>query len=216
MYRVQPRDHGLLDIGTDSRSFLKKSPRIYYGWWVVGIGTALYAFVGGAYWTGFSFYFLPITRELGLSITSISLVLGLARAVAGLQAPIAGFLVQRFGARLMVVIGGAIGASGFLVLSLINDYLTFLLAFLGMVALGFSGGFDQAILGSPTRWFIRQRSRAMSLVLIGPSLGGALVAPIIGLLVINVGWRSTALISGLAIYALLIPASIIVLSLIHI
>lgn len=47
--------------------------RVFYGWWVVSTVSLLYALGSGIYWSGFSFYFLPVTRELGLSRTSMSL-----------------------------------------------------------------------------------------------------------------------------------------------
>ena len=92
-----------------SKSSARRPGRIFYGWWVITAVSALYALASGTYWSGFSFYFLPITRDLSLSRTSMSLALGLARLVGGLQGPIAGYLVDRLGPRFMIFFGGVLG-----------------------------------------------------------------------------------------------------------
>ena len=183
---------------------------IFYGWWVVAAVSGLYLVASGIYWSGFSFYFLPITRDLGLSYTSMSLALGLARLVGGLQGPVAGYLVDRLGPRLMILLGGAMGGAGFILLALTHSYLTLLLVYLGLIALGFSGGFDQGIMAVANRWFVRRKAQAMSFLFVGLSLGSAFVTPVIGLLVVNLGWRETATISGVAILVLLAPALILI------
>ena len=57
--------------------------KIFYGWWVVAAGSALNVLAGGLYWTGFSIYFLPVTRDLGLSRAATSLAYGLGPGTVG-------------------------------------------------------------------------------------------------------------------------------------
>ncbi len=80
--------------GNDAGS-ARKAGKTFYGWWVIAAVTPLYALASGTYFSGFSFYFLPVTRELGLSRTSMSLALGLARLAGGIQGPFAGYLVDK-------------------------------------------------------------------------------------------------------------------------
>jgi MFS family permease len=193
-----------------SRIGVIKPGRIFYGWWVIASVSLLYTLTNGIYWSGFSFYFLPITKELGLSRTSMSLVLGLGRLVGGLQGPLAGYLVDRLGPRLMIASGGMLAGLGLILLSRSNSYHTFLLVYLGMVAIGFAGGFDQGIISVANRWFVRRKARAFSILWVGLALGSAFVAPIVGLLVVNIGWRDTAAISGAAVLVLLVPAVLVI------
>ncbi|MEK7814678.1 MAG: MFS transporter, partial [Chloroflexota bacterium] len=169
--------------------FAKRPARIFYGWWVVSAASVLYALGGGIYWSGFSFYFLPVARELGLSRTSMSLAFGLARLVAGLQGPVAGYLVDRLGPRVMIIFGGALGGLGFILLARTHSYWTFLLVYLGLMVIGFSGGFDLGIMSVANRWFVRRKGRAMSFLWVGLGLGTAFIAPAVGLMVVNLGWR---------------------------
>lgn len=200
-----------MPVGVETPGRLARWPgRVFYGWWVVSAVSLLYALGSGIYWTGFSFYFLPVTRELGLSRTSMSLAFGLARLIAGLQGPLAGYLVDRLNPRVMIIFGGALGGLGFILLARTHSYLSFLLAYLGLMVIGFSGGFDQGIMSVANRWFVRYKARAMSLLWVGLALGTAFIAPAVGLMVVNLGWRDTATVSGAALLVLLVPAFLMI------
>lgn len=79
---------------------------------------------------------LPMLKELlGVSYTELGLALTLMNIVSALtQAPI-GFLVDRFGARLLLVLGVATGAAGFILIGLFPSY-PVLLAAVVLVGLG--------------------------------------------------------------------------------
>ena len=130
---------------------------------------------------------------------AISLAFGLQRLTAGINAPFSGYLVDRFGARRMIPIGGTIAGIGFILFSMVSSYLTFLIVLLGLLSIGFSTGYDQGVLSSPNRWFIRHRARALSYVMAGARIGTLAVAPVVGLMVVHVGWKPTALISGMVV-----------------
>jgi len=79
-----------------SRSCCSTTP---YGWWMVGVAASVQFLAGGFYWVGFSVYFLPISRDLELSRTAMSLAFSLRNLEGGLDAPLVGYLVDRFGPR---------------------------------------------------------------------------------------------------------------------
>ena len=128
-----------------------RTGRVFYGWRVLSVTTPLYALASGAYFSGFSFYFLPVTRDLGLSRTSMSLALGLARLAGGIQAPFAGYLIEKVGPRRMIAASGALAGLGFILLAFTQNYLSFVLVYVGLIAIGISGGFDQGIIADNVR-----------------------------------------------------------------
>lgn len=194
----------------DPKSPNMHTGRIFYGWWVIAVITPLYALASGIYFSGFSFYFLPVTRELGISRTSMSLALGLARLAGGIQAPLAGYLIDKVGPRRMIAASGALAAVGFILLAFTHNYITFVLVYVGLMAIGISGGFDQGIIAVANRWFVARRARAMSIVFVGISLGAAFLAPGIGLIVVHWGWRVAAVCSGITLLVLLVPAFLVI------
>ncbi|MBM3220189.1 MAG: MFS transporter [Candidatus Rokubacteria bacterium] len=179
---------------------LSESPgRVFYGWWIVLIGCVLDAVKGGTYNTGFTLYFLPVLNELHLSRAATSLPFSLAKLESALEGPIVGYLIDRFGVRVMLVIGSILAGLGFILLSLTQSYVLFLLVFIGPVTTGFQIGFNHATLAAVNHWFRRKRGLAMAVVQTGQSIGGVVIFPLVAFAVLTFGWRTAALFSGIGI-----------------
>ena len=54
---------------------------------------------GGLHGYGFTVFFLPVSQDLGLNRAETSLAFSLARAEGAIEAPVIGYLVDRFGPR---------------------------------------------------------------------------------------------------------------------
>jgi MFS family permease len=76
---------------------------IYFGWWMVAIGSAVRIVAGGLHYYGSSIFFLPVSQELGLSRAATSLVFSLARAQGALEGPLAGYIIDRHGPRPVIL-----------------------------------------------------------------------------------------------------------------
>ncbi len=184
--------------------------KIFYGWWIVAAGSVLNALGGGTYWLGFSVYFLPVTRDLGLSRAATSLAYGLGRLEGGLEGPLAGYAVDRLGPRTMIAFGGLLAGTGFILLSQTHTFTTFLLVYIGVLAMGMNAGFNHGIMAAVNQWFIRRKGLAMSFATMGISIGGTVITPAVAYIVLTQGWRTGAVISGLVIIAAVIPLSLVV------
>src|SRR5262245_40009747 len=186
------------------RRSLSQSPgRVFYGWWIVAIGCVQDAVKGGLFNTGFTLYFLPVLTELNLSRAATSLPFSLSRLEAALGAPLVGYLIDRFDVRLMLVVGTVLAGVGLILLSFTHSYLLFLLVFIGPLSFGFQAGFNQATLAAVNSWFRRKRGLAMAVVQTGQSIGGVVIFPLVALAVLNLGWRTAAVLSGLVVLLLL-------------
>jgi MFS family permease len=192
------------------RRRLSQSPgRLFYGWWIVIIGCVLDAVKGGTYNTGFTLYFLPVLNEMHLSRAATSLPFSLAKLESTLAGPLAGYLIDRFDIRVMLILGAAMAGIGFVLLSFTHSYLLFLIVFIGPVTTGFQLGFNHAALAAVNHWFRRKRGLAMAITQTGQSIGGVLILPLVALAVLTLGWRAAALFSGIAVL-LLIPLALFV------
>ncbi len=192
-------------VSSDSRA----RPKVFYGWWIVAAGGVISALQDGTYFFGFPMYFLPVTRDFGLSRAATSLVFGLGRLEGGVVGPVAGYLVDRLGPRTMIAIGGVVAGLGFILLALTHSFASFLLVYVGVLSLGIYSGFSQGVMAAVNQWFIRRKAFAMSITSLGFSVGGVVIAPGIAFLVLTLGWRSAAVISGIVLIAVVVPLSLV-------
>ncbi|MBI2872543.1 MAG: MFS transporter [Chloroflexi bacterium] len=185
----------------------KKGSKVFYGWWIVAIGVVMNALAGGTYWTGFSVFFLPITRDFGLTRAATSFAYGVARLEGGLEGPAAGYLVDRVGPGKLIFVGALLAGVGFILLAFTHNFASFLLVYLGVLSLGFNSGFNHGVMAAVNNWFSRHRGLAMSMVAVGMSVGGAVIVPLMGLSIRTFGWRPTAAIAGVVVLVVVLPLS---------
>jgi sugar phosphate permease len=183
---------------------------IFYGWWIVALGLVIDACKHGAFNRGFTLYIVPIRNELGLGVAAIALAEMLGRLEGGMLGPLMGHLTDRYGPRAMLVFGGLMSGLGFILLSQATSLMGFMLIFVGMLSVGFRSGYNNATLAAVNQWFRRQRSLAMAIAASGNGLGGATLAPLVGLMVFSFGWRTAALLSGVVILAVVVPLSCLI------
>ena len=182
---------------------------IFYGWWLLGIG-AIIVTVGSLQTGVSSVFFLPIQRDLGLTRGALSLVFTLARFEGGLEGPMVGWMIDKWGPRLPIIIGAVLGGVGLLVLSRANSYPFFLVVYVTMVSLGFQMGFLQCMHAVANLWFIRYRTRAMSVYSSSFRVGWAIFTPIVAVMVVAYGWRNSAVMLGVFVLATALPLSLLI------
>lgn len=190
------------------KRFLPISPsleRVYYGWWVLAAVFTLGLLSGGIFSFSNAIFFGPIKDDLLLTSAQTSLIFALARAEGSIAGPIVGRLVDKFGARSMIIGGGILASLGFMLLHWIDNYWVFVIIFVGIVSTGKSAGLGQTLLSAVNRWFIRRRALAMSICITGFSSGGAVLLPLITIGVHTIGWRDVMLYSGLFMLTIIIP-----------
>ena len=189
-----------------------RSKGIFYGWWVVAAGFFINAFGVGTFFYGFSTFFNPLIAEFGWSRTVMSGIFSLSRLEGGIEGPIAGWLTDKYGARRMLLIGVTIAGIGFMMLWLVNSPLSLYLIFGLFLSLGYNLGYTHATGAAVAKWFIKKRGRALSFLITGNGVGGAIFVPLIAWLIIQFGWRWAAIIIGAATLAIPLPLSLMVRS----
>jgi sugar phosphate permease len=183
---------------------------VFYGWWMVLAACAMRMLGGGFHLYGFSIFFLPITQELGLSRAATSAVFALARAEGAIEGPFAGYFIDRFGPRPMMLAGVMLSGLGYMLLATVNSYAAFVAVYLGVVSLAFSAGFMHAPMVLANSWFIRRKALAMTLISSSIGIGGTLITPLLAFSVQTWGWRSGAFIAGLGLILTGVPVALFV------
>lgn len=187
---------------------LKKFTGLFLGWRMVAAACALRVLGAGLHSFGFTVFFLPLSQDLNLNRTATSLAFSLARAEGAIEGPIVGHLLGRYGPKPIMLAAVLLMGVGYLLLSQVNSYVTFLLVYLGVISLAHAGGFMHAPMVLINTWFIRLRARAITVSSAAFGLGGVLIAPLLSVIVQLWGWRWGAAIAGLLFLCIGVPLSL--------
>jgi len=182
--------------------------RVFYGWWVVSASAAIIFLTGGTFYYGFSALVKPLQNEFGWSRALISGAFSLRTEVGGLASPVVGYLVDRIGARRLLLAGSVLVGAGFIMLSRAESVWAFYIAVV-IIAVGTSATGGSVALTAAAHWFERQRGRAMALLTAGAGSSGVMVV-VLATLISAFGWREALLIMGIAQWVVCIPLSLLV------
>lgn len=162
---------------------------VYFGWWIV-LAAALNSFVlVGVTLFGFGLFINPMRSELGWSVALLATGSSIRSFENGFMAPLAGYMVDRLGPKLMTFVGVVIMAIGLLLFSQVHSLWLFYVSatFIAMgQSLGGGTGYNVAIVN----WFQTKRAKAMGLARSGAGVGSLTVPPMVFLMSIF-GWRGT-------------------------
>ena len=178
---------------------------LFYGWYLVGIAGFMLMLMSATVFQGVGTFFVALERNFGWNRTTLSGAFALSRAEGALLGPIEGFMVDRLGTRKMVVVGYLIMGLGFVFFSQIESVWQFYVAYL-TISLGSGIGGWIAFVTLINNWFSRRRALAMSVAVSGIQFGGFLV-PMMAWGIENEGFRLTALVIGVILIVVALPAS---------
>ena len=185
----------------------QKSPRVFYGWWIVSASFLTSLYVGGVVFYGFTAIFEPIADELGWSYTQISLAASLRGLEMGILAPIIGLLTDRWGPK-RIVFGGVISAAvGLVLLSQTKSLGMFYGAFV-LIAIGMSGCTMTVLMTAVANWFRRRVGIASGIAMSGFGFSGLMI-PLIVSLIDTFDWRVTTIILAVGMLVILLPVSFV-------
>jgi len=170
---------------------------------------ALFAIVGLALY-GLPFYYDKIVNEFGWSRAEVTSGNAISKLIVGpLFGFFAGWIVDRFGPRRLMLVGIVFAAIALIGLGNMNAlwmfYFFYLLNALGYVC---AGPLPNQVLLS--RWFDKSRGKAMGFAYLGIGLGGVLVFQISALLMHFFGWHVALTVLGVLIFIIAFPLAFFV------
>ncbi len=182
----------------------KEIPKIFFGWWTVLAGGIISLWAGGFHGAGFSALFKPISSELAFNRTVTSVAASIGRFEGGFEAPLSGWLTDRFGAKWIVVFGVSLISVGLILMYFVSSLWAFYLVWGLMLGTGFN------ILSVPldttiSNWFVKKRGVALSIKICFQGLSGVLVLPLVAWLIASQGWRTTCVIGGVVMGLIGLP-----------
>ncbi len=190
-------------LGHQLNNIFRPGGKVFYGWWIV-LACAGVQWLAALTWMhSYGGYALKLQADFGWSMSVLSLAFALTRLESGLLGPLQGWLVDRYGPRLILIIGTVIFSVGFFLFSLVETITTYFIAFI-LIALGSSLGGFATLMVSIVSWFDAHRAKAVAMSQIGFSAGG-LCVPFVMMGLEAFGWRSMALYSSILIMVVGIP-----------
>jgi MFS family permease len=176
-----------------------RHPRtVFYGWWMVGAGMIIQVLVGGLIMQAFSSYAAVLRSEFGWSKTMLSAGFSMTRVESGLLGPFQGWAIDRWGPARVARVGVFLMTIGFIFFSRIQEPWHFFVSYF-LIAVGSSLAGFMTLTVAIVNWFERRRSMALACMSAGMAIGGFFV-PLLVLSIENVGWRQTALGSGVLLF----------------
>jgi MFS family permease len=179
---------------------------VFYGWWVV-----LTAAVG-LFWGPpvtvfcFSVFLKPLMHDFHAGRAAVSLGYTLHNIAVALSAPPAGWLIDRYGARRVILPATAVFGLILLCIRISSADIRQLYFF--YVALGLMGnGAGPIPYGSVvSHWFDRRRGLALGLTMLGIGFGAMIMPSFAQQLITRFGWRAAYATLGSAVLLISMPA----------
>jgi MFS family permease len=181
---------------------------IFYGW-VILPTAAIALFVSGPGQTfAVSVFVDPLIEEFGWSRTSMSgLYTAGSLTAAGAMFGV-GWLLDRFGARVMLTGIGLLMGLATLWMSTVSNQLELYAGFAALRLLG-QGSLTLIPTALVAVWFVRRRGKATAIAGLGMMAGQVTFPPLIHLLISNYGWRGAWIGLAIVVWGLLLPVAIL-------
>tara|TARA_B100000315_G_scaffold238118_1_gene255576 strand:- start:527 stop:1774 length:1248 start_codon:yes stop_codon:yes gene_type:complete len=160
--------------------------------------------VGGFHSYGFSAFFKPIAKELGMSRAVASTAHSITRLEGALEGPVTGWATDKFGPRSIILLGIFLWGLAMVLMYYIKSLWAFLIVW--GVLLGTAWNIHQTIPldTAITNWFVKKRGTAVGTKFVISAFSGVLVA-FVAWLIINLDWRMACVIGGIAYWLAGLP-----------
>ena len=171
---------------------IKTRPRLFYGWWVV-LTSALGLFLGPIPIVVFSFgiFLKPLAQEFHSGRGKVSLALTFTTTILALGLPFAGRLIDRFGARRVILpstlMVGLILLSAYFCSGRIWQLYVLYLA-VGIAGCGVGPVPYCTVI---SHWFDKYRGLALGFMMLGLGAGAMIMPSAAQYLIARFGWRLT-------------------------
>ncbi|GGA46950.1 MFS transporter [Psychrobacillus lasiicapitis] len=188
---------------------IQKLQGIYFGWYIIIVSMIITMLTVGLR-LGIGPFVLPMMEDLSLTRTFISLIISVSMIMYGVGMPLAGYLCGKYSTKFVLLLGLVIIELSVLGTVLTNNVWIFF--FMYGVLLSFGLAFTSPVAVTPliSRWFVRQRGKALFSLSTGSMAGIAIFNPLATFMIDSIGWRSTLSIFAFIFIIIIVPAAIFI------
>jgi len=177
--------------------------KIFYGWVVVAVFLVIGITLYGIHFS-FGVFFKSIEAEFNLTRTATSAILSANLLLAGLCSFFAGWALDRYGPRLVVLIMAVFTGLSLVLTSQTNALWQLFVTYSLLLAMG-TGPLYVVPMSAVSRWFDKKRGLALGLSSMGIGLGTMVMAPFATFLITNYSWHTAYLVIGLIAWVVAVP-----------
>ena len=179
--------------------------KFFYGWIIVGIANIGIFSSGPGQSHTFSVFVEPISQDLQLSSASIASAYGLATLIAAFLLPYMGKIIDRYGARVSLIIISIILGISCIFFGAASNFLMLTVGF-GFLRFFGQGSLMLGCANLVSQWFDSKRGFAMSLMALGFGMSMAIHPPVSQFLIDQYGWKYAWIILGISTWIIMVPA----------
>jgi len=183
----------------------KFKDRIFYGWVVV----ATFCITGTAIWGirfSFGVFFKALESEFALSRAATSAIFSVQMAMGGFFTILAGWALDRFGPRIVVLLMGIFTGLSLLLTGQTTALWQIFFTYSLLLAMG-TGAIYMMVMSTVSRWFAKKRGLALGIASMGAGMGPLVVAPFATYLLSVFGWRMAFTVLGAIAWVVVLPLS---------
>lgn len=182
------------------------APRFFYGYVILALCFANMVVMRGVN-GAFGVYYLALLEEFSWTRSDGATIASANFFVYAIASPLVGLAFDRYGPRLLMPLGAFLVGSGLVAssfaTSLLSMYISYgIITALGQGALSFVG--HNALISF---WFVRRRATAIGIASMGQGVGALVMVPLTQLLIDQIGWRWTYVVTGGILLLVLLPAN---------
>lgn len=173
--------------------------------WIL-LGAAFLTFsVGAAFMHSYTVFLVTFIDEFGWSRADVSVAYAVGQLVLGGTAPLVGILVDRLGPRRLVMGGGALLAAGLIASAHATELWHVVVLYGVVMTLGANCLGLVVFVPLLSRYFVRNRGMAVSVVQSANGFARAFSAPAATLMIGGLGWRGAYFWQGVAMAVAILP-----------
>ena len=185
---------------------------IFYGWWVLSAAVVLGFFAFGVVIPGYLAFSVLIRGELGLTSGQSAFVVGAAWGVGDVTSLAAGWLADRYGARRLILAGGLLSGLGFAAMGFADSFWAIVAVYSVAASVGRGLGIFPTLMTVVNQWFEQRKAFALAVINTAVMGGAAAILPALSSAADQFGWRATAMVAGILVCVLTVPAVAIIRS----
>ena len=178
--------------------------RLHYSWVILATGFFILFFSGGSRFA-FGLMLTPMSADLDVSRSTLSLAVTTFMVVSALALPLVGRLVDRWSLKGTIGISAVVGGVGIGLMGQVDAPWQVFIVYGVVYALGNAGTSTSPVTVMVSRWFPNRRGVASSGAVAGNAVGQLVIVMALAAVLVSLDWRWSFTLLGIANLAVLAP-----------